>query len=112
MQGVHPTAKAMPRGNAPAGPGLTRDKSGRSSRYSQVSRVRSAYRIMNRPKASTTPPATRWPVADFSALLSALAVNPNSTVKTTVNPRMNATTGNKGRLSGSGAARSPVTKDR
>jgi len=39
------------------------------------------------------PAAARWPIGDFSHELTAPAVNPNTTVKTMENPRMNSRMG-------------------
>src|SRR5439155_10492460 len=67
---------------------------------------------MNRPKASTTPPANRYPVVDFSHRLTALAVNAPTTVNTREKPRMNSRMGTRFiRFPGSGRS-PPVTKDR
>ena len=41
---------------------------------------------MNTPNAMTTTPATRWPAGDRIHGPSTLAVKPNSSVNTTVNP--------------------------
>jgi hypothetical protein len=67
---------------------------------------------MNTPKASTTPPAIRWPTLDRIHRVSALAVNPPITVNTSENPRMNSRMGTTGgRRSWSGAS-PPATKAR
>src|SRR5438132_10552462 len=67
---------------------------------------------MNAPNASTTPPATRWPTGDRIQVLMALAVKPNTTVNTTVNPRMNIRTGTTGRRRGPSTGCPPVTNAR
>ena len=57
MQGVHPAAKAIPSGNAPATPGRTLCRKGRRSAYNAIEPRPRAYPIISKPRVMTTSPA-------------------------------------------------------
>lgn len=87
MQGVHPMAKAIPRGSAPAGPGRIRDRSNRRSRYRNGTRSRP---VVAKPITITNTPATLPRTSRFRRISApssdaAAPINVNVTAKPVTN---------------------------
>jgi hypothetical protein len=87
MHGVHPMAKAIPRGTAPAGPGRIRARSNRRSRYRNGTRSRpvvaSPITITNTP--ATLPRTSRFRRISVPSSDAAAPINVNVVAKPITN---------------------------